>query len=175
MESMLTARQVAELLGVHENWVYDQAASGVLPSYKIGGVRRFDAGRRVARTLRHRAPRRRPAPRALRRRAPAGGDSESAHERAVGRARRRAHRVARPGAGTRRHGPADRRGATRGRRYAGRHPRPRAGGSRRPSPAPAAGTGPVDDLKEAMPRITGPTIAEHVATHEAAVVDVSLV
>jgi excisionase family DNA binding protein len=42
MESMLTARQVAELLGVHENWVYDQAASGELPSYKIGGTRRFD-------------------------------------------------------------------------------------------------------------------------------------
>src|SRR5512142_791235 len=42
MESMMTARQVAELLGVHENWVYDQAASGGLPSYKIGGSRRFD-------------------------------------------------------------------------------------------------------------------------------------
>jgi excisionase family DNA binding protein len=42
MESMLTARQVAELLGVHENWVYDHAASGDLPSYKIGGSRRFD-------------------------------------------------------------------------------------------------------------------------------------
>jgi len=42
MESMMTARQVAELLGVHENWVYDHAASGVLPSYKIGGTRRFD-------------------------------------------------------------------------------------------------------------------------------------
>ncbi len=42
MESMMTARQVAELLGVHENWVYDQAASGDLPSYKIGGTRRFD-------------------------------------------------------------------------------------------------------------------------------------
>jgi excisionase family DNA binding protein len=42
MESMLTVRQVAELLGVHENWVYDQAASGELPSYKIGGTRRFD-------------------------------------------------------------------------------------------------------------------------------------
>lgn len=42
MESMLTARQVAELLGVHENWVYDHAASGELPSYKIGGTRRFD-------------------------------------------------------------------------------------------------------------------------------------
>jgi excisionase family DNA binding protein len=42
MESMMTARQVAELLGVHENWVYEQAARGVLPSYKIGGTRRFD-------------------------------------------------------------------------------------------------------------------------------------
>jgi excisionase family DNA binding protein len=41
MEPMMTARQVAELLGVHENWVYDHAASGELPSYKIGGVRRF--------------------------------------------------------------------------------------------------------------------------------------
>ena len=35
-------RWVAELLGVHENWVHDQAASGELPSYKIGGTRRFD-------------------------------------------------------------------------------------------------------------------------------------
>jgi excisionase family DNA binding protein len=42
MESMMTVRQVAELLGVHENWVYDQAANGELPSYKIGGARRFD-------------------------------------------------------------------------------------------------------------------------------------
>jgi excisionase family DNA binding protein len=41
MESMMTARQVAELLGVHENWVYDRAASGGLPSYKLGGARRF--------------------------------------------------------------------------------------------------------------------------------------
>jgi excisionase family DNA binding protein len=42
MESMMTVHQVAELLGVHENWVYDQAASGELPSYKLGGTRRFD-------------------------------------------------------------------------------------------------------------------------------------
>ena len=42
MESMMTVRQVAELLGVHENWVYDQAANGELPSYKIGGTRRID-------------------------------------------------------------------------------------------------------------------------------------
>ena len=42
MESMMSARQVADLLGVHENWVYDQAARGALPSYKLGGTRRFD-------------------------------------------------------------------------------------------------------------------------------------
>jgi excisionase family DNA binding protein len=42
MESMMTARQVAELLGVHESWVYDQAVAGKLPSYKLGGSRRFD-------------------------------------------------------------------------------------------------------------------------------------
>ncbi len=41
MEPMLTAREVADFLGVHENWVYDRAASGELPSYKIGATRRF--------------------------------------------------------------------------------------------------------------------------------------
>jgi excisionase family DNA binding protein len=55
MESMMTARQVAELLGVHENWVYDQAASGELPSYKIGGARRFDADELRAWIAEHRA------------------------------------------------------------------------------------------------------------------------
>jgi excisionase family DNA binding protein len=59
MESMMTARQVAELLGVHENWVYDQAASGELPSYKIGGVRRFDAEELRAWIAEHRAAERR--------------------------------------------------------------------------------------------------------------------
>ena len=43
VEPMMTARQVADVLGVHENWVYDQAARGELPSYKIGGARRFRA------------------------------------------------------------------------------------------------------------------------------------
>jgi len=32
---MMTARQVAELLGVHENWVYDQAVSGELPATRL--------------------------------------------------------------------------------------------------------------------------------------------
>ena len=59
MESMMTARQVAELLGVHENWVYDQAASGELPSYKIGGTRRFDADELRTWIAKHRAVERR--------------------------------------------------------------------------------------------------------------------
>lgn len=44
MEAMMTARDVADFLGVHENWVYDHAAAGDLPSYKIGGFRRFRKG-----------------------------------------------------------------------------------------------------------------------------------
>lgn len=56
MESMMTARQVAELLGVHENWVYDQAASGELPSYKIGGTRRFDPDELRGWIAQHRQP-----------------------------------------------------------------------------------------------------------------------
>jgi excisionase family DNA binding protein len=64
MESMMTARQVAELLGVHENWVYDQAASGELPSYKLGGTRRFDPGELRGWITEHReAERERPAKR----------------------------------------------------------------------------------------------------------------
>jgi excisionase family DNA binding protein len=64
MESMMTARQVAELLGVHENWVYDQAASGELPSYKIGGTRRFDPDELRGWIAAHReAERQPPAPR----------------------------------------------------------------------------------------------------------------
>jgi excisionase family DNA binding protein len=56
MESMMTARQVAELLGVHENWVYDQAANGELPSYKIGGTRRFDRDEVRGWIAQHREP-----------------------------------------------------------------------------------------------------------------------
>jgi excisionase family DNA binding protein len=41
VDTMMSAKQVAEFFGLHENWVYDQAASGHLPSYKLGGARRF--------------------------------------------------------------------------------------------------------------------------------------
>lgn len=41
MDPMITAREVAEYLGLRENWVYDHAIAGDIPSYKIGGSRRF--------------------------------------------------------------------------------------------------------------------------------------
>jgi excisionase family DNA binding protein len=62
-EPMMTARQVAELLGVHENWVYDQAVAGVLPSYKIGGSRRFQADELRGWIAEHRQPVRETKPR----------------------------------------------------------------------------------------------------------------
>ena len=40
-ERLLTAKEVADLLGVHQNYVYDQAGKGLIPSYKFGGHRRF--------------------------------------------------------------------------------------------------------------------------------------
>lgn len=40
-EKLLTASDVAELLSVHPNYVYDQASKGGMPSYKFGGNRRF--------------------------------------------------------------------------------------------------------------------------------------
>jgi excisionase family DNA binding protein len=38
---LLTAKHVSERLGVHPNYVYALATSGQLPSYLIGGNRRF--------------------------------------------------------------------------------------------------------------------------------------
>jgi excisionase family DNA binding protein len=43
IEPLLSARDLAEILGVNLNYVYEQAAAGRLPSYKIGGNRRFRA------------------------------------------------------------------------------------------------------------------------------------
>jgi excisionase family DNA binding protein len=70
VEPMMTARQVAELLGVHENWVYDQAVGGDLPSYKIGGARRFDPVELRQWITEHRAAERAPERRGLRVRTP---------------------------------------------------------------------------------------------------------
>lgn len=41
VESFLTARQLAEKLQVSADWIYDQASSGSMPSYRIGSIRRF--------------------------------------------------------------------------------------------------------------------------------------
>jgi excisionase family DNA binding protein len=40
-ESFLTAHQLAEKLQVSADWVYEQASSGGMPSYRIGTLRRF--------------------------------------------------------------------------------------------------------------------------------------
>jgi len=40
-ERLLSAKELAEKLGVHVNYVYGLAASGQLPSFRIGGTRRF--------------------------------------------------------------------------------------------------------------------------------------
>lgn len=43
MERLLNARELAELLGMSQDYVYELAASGELPSFKIGGYRKFRA------------------------------------------------------------------------------------------------------------------------------------
>ena len=41
-EPFLTAAEVADLLGMSRDWVYERALTGELPSYKLpGGKRRF--------------------------------------------------------------------------------------------------------------------------------------
>lgn len=41
MDRLLTAPEVAQLLGVHVNWVYAQAKRKRLPSLLVGRQRRF--------------------------------------------------------------------------------------------------------------------------------------
>lgn len=41
VEPWITAGELAELLDVSTDWVYEKAASGELPSYLFGGHRRF--------------------------------------------------------------------------------------------------------------------------------------
>ncbi len=41
MDTMMTVRELADFLGVHENWVYIHAIAGDVPGYKIGKNRRF--------------------------------------------------------------------------------------------------------------------------------------
>jgi excisionase family DNA binding protein len=41
MERLLTAHEVAEILGVHVNYVWAEAKAGRIPSISIGRNRRF--------------------------------------------------------------------------------------------------------------------------------------
>jgi hypothetical protein len=68
---------------VHENWVYDQAASGELPSYTIGGTRRFDPDELRGWIAEHREPEhsREPRPRGAQKRATAAADRRRAQAR----------------------------------------------------------------------------------------------
>lgn len=42
MTTMLTATEVAELLGFHIKYIYEIAREGIIPSYQIRGGVRFD-------------------------------------------------------------------------------------------------------------------------------------
>jgi excisionase family DNA binding protein len=41
IEPWISVDDLARILGVSTDWVYERAASGELPSYKFGGHRRF--------------------------------------------------------------------------------------------------------------------------------------
>ena len=43
IEPWISVDDLARILGVSTDWVYERAASGELPSYKFGGHRRFRA------------------------------------------------------------------------------------------------------------------------------------
>lgn len=40
-ERLVTAPELADYLGVHENWVYAMAKANSIPSLKVGRLRRF--------------------------------------------------------------------------------------------------------------------------------------
>lgn len=40
-QAYMSVAEVAAYLGVSQDWVYEKAAAGELPSYKFGGHRRF--------------------------------------------------------------------------------------------------------------------------------------
>jgi excisionase family DNA binding protein len=57
MEHFLTAHQLAEKLQVSADWIYDQASSGGMPSYRIGTIRRFRVSEIEDWLRQHREPR----------------------------------------------------------------------------------------------------------------------
>ncbi len=48
LKGMLTAAEVAELLGFHIKYIYEIAREGIIPSYQIRGGVRFDPGELAA-------------------------------------------------------------------------------------------------------------------------------
>lgn len=57
IESFLTAHQLAERLQVSSDWIYEQAADGGMPSYRLGTLRRFRISEIEDWLQRHREPR----------------------------------------------------------------------------------------------------------------------
>jgi excisionase family DNA binding protein len=56
VESFLTAHQLAAKLQVSADWIYDQASTGGMPSYRIGTIRRFRISEIEEWLRRHREP-----------------------------------------------------------------------------------------------------------------------
>jgi excisionase family DNA binding protein len=57
VESFLTAHELAQKLQVSADWIYDQASTGDMPSYRIGTLRRFRISEIEEWLQRHREPR----------------------------------------------------------------------------------------------------------------------
>lgn len=43
LEPLITPEEAAEILGMSLDWIYQEASAGRIPSYKLGGKRRFRA------------------------------------------------------------------------------------------------------------------------------------
>jgi len=57
IENFLTAHQLADTLQVSSDWIYEQAAYGGMPSYRLGTLRRFRISEIEDWLQRHREPR----------------------------------------------------------------------------------------------------------------------
>lgn len=56
IESFVTAHQLADRLQVSSDWIYEQAACGGMPSYRLGTLRRFRVSEIEDWLQRHREP-----------------------------------------------------------------------------------------------------------------------
>lgn len=55
VESLIDAEDAAGILGMSTDWIYQEAAADRLPSYKIGGKRKFRASELEAYIASHRS------------------------------------------------------------------------------------------------------------------------